>query len=240
MSKPLSYGTLFLIPNTLGSEHLQYVIPEGVREKIASLTCFIAEHEKSARHLFKAAGITTPQSELKIEVIEKHNNHPDVRKQMQSLFLGHDTGLISDAGSPAVADPGAEYVRFAHENSIRVVPLTGPSSLLLALSASGLNGQLFCFHGYLPVGKAEKIAKIKQLEKESKYRKQTQLFIETPYRNNALLADILQTCEDHTLLCVAADITLPGEMIKTMTVAMWKKTKTDLHKRPTVFLLLQT
>lgn len=158
---------------------------------------------------------------------------------MQFLLQGYDTGLISDAGSPAVADPGAMFVRFAHENKIKVIPLTGPSSLLLALAASGLNGQNFCFHGYLPVTKSEKIAKIKQLERESKYKKQTQLFIETPYRNNALLNDLLQTCDMSTLLCVATDITLADESIKTMSIAMWKKIKTDLHKRPTVFLLLQ-
>ena len=158
---------------------------------------------------------------------------------MQFLFEGHDTGLISDAGSPAVADPGAVFVRFAHENRIKVVPLTGPSSILLALSASGLNGQSFCFHGYLPVIKSEKVGKIKAIEKGSKFKKQTQIFIETPYRNNALFSDLLQTCDPNTLLCLATDITLPNEMIKTMSIAMWKKIKIDLHKRPTVFLLLQ-
>lgn len=232
-------GTLYLIPNTLGTESLHDIIPPGVREKISLLKHFIVENEKAARHFLKAAGIKTPQQELVLKVIEKHETNTPVRPLMQPLFEGFDTGLLSDAGSPAVADPGAAFVQFAHENNIRVVPLTGPSSILLALAASGLNGQQFCFHGYLPVTKAEKISRLKQLEKESGIKKQTQIFIETPYRNNAMLADILEACHHETRLCIAVDLTLPGEMIKTMTVAAWKKTKTDLHKRPAVFLILQ-
>lgn len=232
-------GTLFLIPNTLGGDNLNDTIPNGVREKIIRLKYFIAENEKTCRHFLKQAGVLTPQAELNIIALDKHEKNTDSKTVMQFLLQGYDTGLISDAGSPAVADPGAMFVRFAHENKIKVIPLTGPSSLLLALAASGLNGQNFCFHGYLPVTKSEKIAKIKQLERESKYKKQTQLFIETPYRNNALLNDLLQTCDMSTLLCVATDITLADESIKTMSIAMWKKIKTDLHKRPTVFLLLQ-
>lgn len=232
-------GTLFLIPNTLGGDNLNDTIPNGVREKIIHLKYFIAENEKTCRHFLKQAGVLTPQAELNIIALDKHEKNTDSKTVMQFLLQGYDTGLISDAGSPAVADPGAMFVRFAHENKIKVIPLTGPSSLLLALAASGLNGQNFCFHGYLPVTKSEKIAKIKQLERESKYKKQTQLFIETPYRNNALLNDLLQTCDMSTLLCVATDITLADESIKTMSIAMWKKIKTDLHKRPTVFLLLQ-
>ncbi len=147
-------------------------------------------------------------------------------------------GLLSDAGSPAVADPGNIFVRHAHANGIRVVPLTGPSSLLLALAASGLEGQRFCFHGYLAVERQERIAQIRQLEKESAARRQTQLFIETPYRNNALLSDLLSTCRNSTLLCIACDLTLGTEMVQTMSITLWKKSVPDLHKRPAVFLLL--
>jgi 16S rRNA (cytidine1402-2'-O)-methyltransferase len=238
LNNSIKYGKLFLLPNTLGSDALHDVIPPGVHEKIILLKHFIVENEKSARHFLKAAGIITPQSELQIVTIDKHEKITDMRVAMNFLFDGNDTGLLSEAGSPAVADPGSAYVKFAHENKIKVVPLTGPSSIILALAASGLNGQQFCFHGYLPVLKNEKVAKIKQLEKESKQKNQTQIFIETPYRNNALLSDLLQNCNDYTLLCVATDITLPSEEIRTMSISMWKKIKTDLHKRPTVYLLL--
>lgn len=234
-----SYGTLYLIPNTLGGEDFNLVIPPAVREIVIHLRHFIVENEKEARRFLKMAGILTPQAELKIIEIEKHNPNESQKKLASFLFDGNHTGLLSDAGSPAIADPGAEIIRYAHQNNIKVVPLTGPSSLLLALAGSGLNGQHFCFHGYLPVNKAEKIAKIRQLEKDSKQKKQTQLFIETPYRNNALLTDILQSCASHTLLCVACDLTMPSETIRTMPVSLWKKTSIDLHKRPTVFLLLQ-
>lgn len=239
LQNPGQLGTLYLIPNTLGSDQLNDTIPPGVREKIISLKHFIAENEKSCRHFLKLAGVLTPQAELNIIALDKHEKNTEHKTVMQFLLQGYDTGLISDAGSPAVADPGATFVRFAHENKIKVVPLTGPSSILLALAASGLNGQSFCFHGYLPVTKSEKVAKIRQIEKESKFKKQTQLFIETPYRNNALLNDILHTCDGNTLLCIATDITLPGEMIITRSIANWKKITIDLHKRPTVFLLLQ-
>jgi 16S rRNA (cytidine1402-2'-O)-methyltransferase len=231
-------GTLYLIPNTLGGDNIADVIPEGVRSKINSLKYFIVENEKSARAFLKSSGITTPQQEITIHVIEKHDKNAAVKPLMASLFNGHDTGLISDAGSPAVADPGSAFVRFAHDHQVKVVPLAGPSSLLLALAASGLNGQSFCFHGYLPVVKSDKIAKIKLLERESKSKQQTQIFIETPYRNNAMLADLLASCNGTTQLCIAADITLSTEMIRTMSIAMWKKINIDLHKRPAVFLLL--
>ena len=239
MPEPVTFGTLYLVPNTLGGDFPDYVIPHGVLDRIRMLDHFIVENEKAARAFLKKAGITILQDQLKLSVIDKFDDMSQAKPFMQPLLNGHDMGLLSDAGSPAVADPGSDFVKFAHESGIKVVPLPGPSSLLLALSASGLNGQSFCFHGYLPVTKTEKIARIRWMEKESRQKKQTQIFIETPYRNNAMLADLLQTCDSKTQLCIATDITLPTEKISTMSILMWKKIKTDLHKRPTVFLLLQ-
>ena len=239
MSNNPPYGTLYLIPNTLGGDDAGLVIPPAVREKIIHLSHFVVENEKAARRFLKTAGILIPQSDIQFIELEKHEALPSVKTTARFLLEGHDTGLISDAGSPAVADPGAGLVRFAHEHQIRVAPLTGPSSLLMALAGSGLNGQRFCFHGYLPVTKSEKISRLKELERESRLKKQTQLFIETPYRNNALFQDILQACQGNTLVCIACDLTLPTEFIKTKPVSLWKKIPVDLHKRPTVFLLLQ-
>lgn len=231
-------GTLYLIPVTLGESAIDFVIPPEVKKIIHSLDEFIVENEKSARQFLKACSTPVPQSQFLFHVIEKHNPVQENKLFFQSLLQGKNIGLMSEAGVPAVADPGAAIVKMAHEQKIKVVPLTGPSSILLALMASGLNGQQFCFHGYLPIEKQERMATIKKIEKESAQKNQTQLFIETPYRNNQLLADLVNSCAGSTLLCVATDISLITEKITTQRISDWKKSSVDLHKKPTVFLLL--
>lgn len=231
-------GTLYIIPVLLGSDDVHALLPHGTLQQIKPLKYFIVENSKSARQFLKLVEIETPQQELVINEIDKHSNSLPYSQFIQPALDGNDIGLLSEAGAPCVADPGSGFIMAAHKAGIRVVPLTGPSSLLLALMASGLNGQSFCFHGYLPVNKDERIFKLKQLEKDAQSRKQTQLFIETPYRNNQLLKDIIETLNGGTNLCIAADITLESEYIKTCTIADWKREIPDLHKRPAVFLIL--
>jgi 16S rRNA (cytidine1402-2'-O)-methyltransferase len=231
-------GTLYIIPVLLGGEDVSALIPEGTLKCIRPLIHFIVEDSKSARRFLKLAAITAPQSELQIQEIDKHDENIAYENYIKPALEGNDIGLLSEAGVPAVADPGSGFIMAAHRAGIRVVPLTGPSSLLLALMASGLNGQSFSFHGYLPVQGESRIQKIKQLEKDAQQKKQTQLFIETPYRNNQLLKDLVETLQPSAKLCIACDITLEAEYIKTQTVAQWKKQLPDLHKKPCVFLFL--
>ncbi|MEO5569527.1 MAG: SAM-dependent methyltransferase [Bacteroidia bacterium] len=232
-------GVLYLIPCTLGSTETNHVIPEEVKKIIASLEYFISENEKSARHFLKSldAGIIQPQ--LKINVLDKHDEKKNLNDLLNPAREGYNMGLLSEAGCPAVADPGALVVELAHKNTIRVIPLTGPSSILLALMASGFSGQSFCFHGYLPVEKEQRKSMLKKLELESYKKKQTQIFIETPYRNMPMLHDISDVCEPETLLCVATDITLETEMIETRSIKEWKKNIPEINKRPSVFLLMK-
>jgi 16S rRNA (cytidine1402-2'-O)-methyltransferase len=232
-------GTLYLIPSSLGNDDPQIFIPNSVLEIIKSLDEFIVENEKTARQFLKSCSITIPQSQLIIHELDKHDAKFSQHHFLNSLLAGKNMGLMSEAGCPGVADPGAEVVNEVHKKNIRVVPLVGASSILLALMASGLNGQQFCFHGYLPKEKNERTASLKKLEKESQQKNQTQIFIETPYRNNQMFDDILSSCEGKTLLCVAADLTLQTEFVKTKTISEWKKNKIDLNKKPTVFLILK-
>jgi len=228
---------LYLIPSGLGGTDMTSILPEETLNVIRSLTCFIVEDEKSARAFLKGCRITIPQADLRISVLDKHDDQQDILPFLNPLKDGHSIGLLSEAGCPAVADPGARVVSSAHRSGIRVVPLIGPSSLLLALMASGLEGQRFCFHGYLPIDKSERSKKIVRLEESAIARKETQLFIEAPYRNNALLADLLQHLHGETRLCIAADLTMPAQLIRTLKVKEWKKQVPDLHKRPAVFLI---
>ncbi|MEP7265542.1 MAG: SAM-dependent methyltransferase, partial [Bacteroidota bacterium] len=202
-------GSLYIIPVLLGGDNVADLIPQGTLNTIRPLKHFIVENSKSARQFLKLAEITTPQQDLIIQEIDKHSDSIPYEKYIKPALEGNDIGLLSEAGVPAVADPGAGFVLAAHRAGIKVVPLTGPSSLLLALMSSGLNGQSFCFHGYLPVQRDERILKLRQLEKEAQYKKQTQLFIETPYRNNQLVKDIIETLSDTTKLCIACNISLP-------------------------------
>lgn len=230
-------GNLYLIPSTLGAEDVSGFLPEGTLTIIRSLKYFIVEDAKTARAFLKSCNIPTPQAELDIRVLDKHDPDQDLNELLQALHEGNDTGVLSEAGCPGVADPGARIVAEAHRRGYTVKPLTGPSSLLLALMASGLEGQRFCFHGYLPIDKGERMKKIQRLEETARIRQETQIFIEAPYRNNQLLADLLQHLSGDTRLCLAADITTPTEMIRTLRVREWKKQKPELHKRPVVFLI---
>lgn len=230
-------GNLYLIPSTLGAEDVSGFLPEGTLTVIRSLRYFIVEDAKTARAFLKTCNIPTPQAELDIRVFDKHEPHQDLNDLLSGLLNGNDVGVLSEAGCPGVADPGAKIVAEAHRRGYTVKPLTGPSSLLLAIMASGLEGQRFCFHGYLPIDKGERMKKIQRLEEYARGRKETQLFIEAPYRNNQLMADLLQYLSGETRLCIAADITTAEESIRTLKVKDWKKQKPELHKRPVVFLI---
>lgn len=229
-------GKLYLIPNTLGATSPEMVVAPLVIKVIESLNHFVVENEKQARKYIKAVCPSKNQSQLQIETINKYTETSAIPNYLMPCFNGYSIGVISDAGCPGVADPGAQIVAEAHLQGITVIPLVGPSSLLLGLMGSGLNGQNFAFHGYLPIDKNERKLVIKKLEKQSIENNQTQLFIETPYRNNALLSQLLEVLNPQTFVCIACDLTLTSEYILTKTVAQWKKIKVDLHKRPTLFI----
>ena len=232
-------GTLYLIPVPLGPTAPQESLPENVLTTIRPLTHFVVEQSKTARAFLKAAGTEKPLQELLLEELNEHTRSEELDRLLAPLRTGHDVGLLSEAGCPAVADPGANLVALAQKENIRVVPLIGPSSLLLALMASGLNGQRFAFQGYLPAKEAERSKALRELESESRKRQQTQLFIETPYRNRTMFDAILQACQPATRLTVATDLTLQGESVLTRTIQQWKKeTPPEIERRPTVFLLL--
>lgn len=246
-------GTLYLIPNTLGqteaeqSNPLASIIPVEVQVTTAKLGYFIAENAKTTRAFLKLINASHPLAQplQTINIAELNVNTPATALPalLAPLLAGQDAGLVSEAGVPAVADPGANLVRLAHEHGIQVRPLVGPSSLLLAVMSSGLNGQSFAFNGYLPTDVEQRTKRIKALELRSRQEKQTQFFIETPYRNNALLEALSSNCQPNTLICVATDLTLSSETIKTQTAAHWKAALSankgpDFHKKPTVFLML--
>ncbi|WP_306603411.1 SAM-dependent methyltransferase [Azonexus sp.] len=232
-------GTLYLIPVPLGPVSPQDNLHPNILATIRPLTHFVVEQAKSARAFLKAAGTDLPLQELQLDELNEHTKTDALDRLLAPLRAGHNVGLLSEAGCPAVADPGANLVALAQQENIRVVPLVGPSSPLLALMASGLNGQRFAFLGYLPAKEVDRNKALRELETDSRKHKQTQLFIETPYRNRAMFDAILQTCQPASRLCVATDLTLPGESIQTRTIAQWKKqTPPEIERRPTVFLLL--
>jgi 16S rRNA (cytidine1402-2'-O)-methyltransferase len=234
-----SYGTLYLIPVTLGDDNINQVLPPEVVKTAQNIEHFVVESEKSARHFLSTIKTAKPVRELMLNLLNEHTLDKDVSALLAPLLAGKDVGLMSDAGCPGIADPGAKLVELAHLKGIRVVPFVGPSSILLSLMASGFNGQQFAFLGYLPVDKAARNLKLKEIEKRSQTHKETQVFIETPYRNQHMLEALLGVCQPNTRLCVACDISLITEMITTKTIAAWKKSPLpDLHKRPTIFLLL--
>jgi 16S rRNA (cytidine1402-2'-O)-methyltransferase len=234
-------GTLFLIPCTLGDTPAEKVLPQHVINVARKLSHFVVEQPKSARQFLSALKPELPIQSLHFATLNEHTAAKDVAELLMPLLSGHDVGIISEAGCPGIADPGAVLVNLAHRKGIRVVPLVGPSSILLALMASGLNGQRFAFHGYLPIAEEERNRMISKLEAESARLKQTQLFIETPYRNEKMYAALLACCHPQTLLCIAIDITLPNEQIQTHTIKHWKsQPMPQLNKRPSIFLLLGT
>jgi 16S rRNA (cytidine1402-2'-O)-methyltransferase len=234
----LAPGTLYLIPTTLGGDNADAVLPEAVKARIRMLDYFIAENPKTARAFFK---LLEPERALRSVAIERldHNTPPAmIDSLLAPVLAGTDAGLIAEAGCPAIADPGSLLVRRAHERRVPVVPLVGPSSILLALIASGLESQRFAFHGYLPVKGPARDKAIRDIESRSRRNRETQLFIETPYRNRQLLDALLAVCRPDTLLCIATELTLPGESVRTSRVAEWVARRPDLKDRPSVFLIL--
>jgi 16S rRNA (cytidine1402-2'-O)-methyltransferase len=240
-------GTLYLIPNSLGPGALDEVLPASVRETTAQLDYFIAENAKTARAFLKLVSTThplgKPLQEIEIRELNINTAASELPSLLAPLLAGRNAGLVSEAGVPAVADPGADLVRLAHQKNIPVKPLVGPSSILLALMASGLNGQSFAFQGYLPTDSGQRANRLRQLEQRSRQEKQTQIFIETPYRNEAMLEAIANHCTSSTLLSVATDLTLETETVRTQSIQVWKNEITagrfpDFKKKPTVFLLL--
>ena len=230
-------GTLYLIPSPLGENDLAEVLPDAVLERARSISTFVVEEVRTARRYLSKAGLRGHIDELRFFTLNEHTAPGEV-EELLGLFDEGDVGLISEAGLPAVADPGAQLVALCHSRGIRVVPLVGPSSLMLALMASGLNGQSFAFCGYLPAKPEERRKAIRAAEKRSAELSQTQIFIETPYRNDAFLKDLAEVCHPSTKITMAADITLPSETIATKTAAQWRKALPSIGKRPCVFLIL--
>ena len=237
MKSPQILGKIYLIPTTLGDCDPLDVLPQTVKRAVELIDDYIVENEKTARKFIKSIAPEKVQSSLRLSALNKHTEVAEHLQMIQPCLNGINVGIMSEAGCPGVADPGAAIVKIAHEKGIQVVPLVGPSSILLAIMSSGMNGQSFTFNGYLPIESAEKKSTLKNLEKLSFDKNQSQIFIETPYRNNKLLEDILQTLQPSTHLCIATDITLPTEFIKTARVQDWKKITVDLHKRPTIFII---
>lgn len=233
-------GRLFLIPTTLGDIEPLEVLPLSIKRTVEDLTHFIVENEKTARRFIKRLTPKKPQPSLQLYPLNKYTEAEEFTSYLNPCHQGEDVGILSEAGCPGIADPGADIVALAHEQGIRVVPLVGPSSILLAMMASGMNGQSFAFNGYLPIDKTERRKEIKKLEKRSKELGQSQAFIETPYRNDKLLADLLQNLKPDTRLSIAADVTLNTEYIATKPAGDWKKALPDLHKRPAIFIIHTT
>ncbi len=235
---PFKYsGKLFLIPTTLGESNPIEVLPYSIKKIIEQVDHYIVENEKTARRSIKQVVPGKKQSLLKLTTLNKFTDPVTLPSFLDPCKEGVNVGLLSEAGCPGVADPGAEIVKIAHSEGIQIIPLVGPSSILLALMGSGMNGQSFTFHGYLPIEKKERKQELKSLERTSAEKNQAQIFIETPYRNNQLLEIINQTLHPSTRLCVACDLTLSTEYILTQTTSEWGKTKVDLHKRPTIFII---
>ena len=230
-------GKIYLIPCTLGTTNPIEVLPLVVKKTIENIDIFIVENEKNARRFIKNICPKKSQPLLTFKIINKYTLDSEIPEMLNPCMAGQHIGVISDAGCPGIADPGASVVEQAHLKGIKVIPLVGPSSILLAMMASGLNGQNFSFNGYLPIDRKERKTEIKRLEKLSSDFQQSQLFIETPYRNNQMLESLIKNLQSQTMLCVATDITLPTQYIKTFTVDQWKREKIDLHKRPTLFIL---
>ncbi|WP_010179528.1 SAM-dependent methyltransferase [Aquimarina agarilytica] len=232
-------GKLFLIPARLGDDIKLEVLPISIKKVIENTDHYIVENEKTARRFIKKVSPTKAQASLVMNTLNKFTDDMELPSFLTPCFDGHNVGILSEAGCPGIADPGADIVQIAHQKNITVVPLVGPSSILLAMMSSGMNGQGFSFNGYLPIDKQERKQKIKHLERISFEQNQSQLFIETPYRNDKLVEDLIHTLHPNTRLCIAVDITLTTEYIKTLRVTEWKNIKNslDLHKRPCIFII---
>lgn len=230
-------GSLYLIPTRLGDNPPLEVLPISIKKVIEQLDDYIVENEKTARRFIKRITPSKSQSALRLKTLNKYTQENELNSFLEPCHNGLSMGLLSEAGCPAIADPGSDIVSIAHENDIKVVPIVGPSSIILALMSSGMNGQSFTFNGYLPIDKHERKSSIKALEKRSYELNQSQLFIETPYRNNQMLKDLVTSLHKNTRLCVACDLTLPTEYIKTKTALEWKSNTEDFHKRPSIFII---
>ncbi|MFD1162484.1 SAM-dependent methyltransferase [Hwangdonia seohaensis] len=230
-------GHLYLIPTTLGDTAPLEVLPISVKKVIEDVNTYIVENEKTARRFIKKISSGKSQSALHMFHLNKFTDALELPEFLEPCLKGTNVGLLSEAGCPGVADPGADVVKLAHQKNIKVIPLVGPSSILMAMMSSGMNGQSFAFNGYLPIDKAERKKEIKRLERLSFEQNQSQIFIETPYRNNKMIEDLSQILDNNTDICVACDITLPTEFIKTQHANAWKKNMVDFHKRPTIFII---
>ncbi len=230
-------ASLYLIPTTLGESETAHVIPSDVSAVVKKISYFIVENIRTARRYLRKMDSQLNIDELHFFELNQHTDSSIIEQYLNPILEGYDVGIISEAGCPGIADPGAEVVKYAHLKQIRVIPLVGPSSILLSLMASGMNGQNFAFIGYIPVKSPERIKAIKEIERRSSHEKQTQIFIEAPYRNTQLINDLINTLNDQTRLCIACDLTLDTEYIKTQTVSQWKKGVPDLNKRPAIFLV---
>ena len=237
MVRKSDLGRLFLIPTTLGENEPLEVLPISIKRAIEEINHYIVENEKSARRFIKKISPRKSQPDLQLNSLNKFTEPEIIPTFLDPCLAGYDVGVLSEAGCPAIADPGSEVVLLAHEKNIEVIPLVGPSSIFMALMASGLNGQSFAFNGYLPIDNRSRKAAIKRFEKLSESNNQSQIFIETPYRNDNLFDDFIKTLKDETLLCVGTDITLATESIQTKSVKVWRKQQLDLHKRPTIFII---
>lgn len=235
--KNLQMAKLYLIPTTLGDTSIERVLPPDLTPLISSLQVFIVENIRTARRFLKKVNPAIVIDDLTFFELNQHTDKKDISRFLEPIQKGQDIGIISEAGCPAVADPGADVVRIAHTQNIQVVPLVGPSSILMALMASGMSGQNFAFNGYLPIKNPEKAQQIKMLEKRMQTEGQTQIFIEAPYRNAQLLDDLLKNCDPQTMLCIAVDITLDSEFIRSKTVSYWKTHLPDIQKRPAIFMI---
>ena len=231
-------GKLYLIPSLLGDSDIHFSLPNSVQKQIQEINIFIVENIRSARRFIRKVDKEKNIDNCTFYAFGKHNKLNLEENFLSHILNGENVGIISEAGLPCVADPGAKIVAYAHDFQIDVIPLVGPSSIFLALMASGLNGQNFVFHGYLPIDKKERERKIKQMENNSRKENQSQVFMETPYRNHQLLEAIIKNCSKKAWLCIATNISLSSENIKTKTIDEWKRTKLDIHKKPTIFLLL--
>jgi 16S rRNA (cytidine1402-2'-O)-methyltransferase len=230
-------GKLYLIPTTLGDSPPLEVLPISIKRAIESIDHYVVENEKTARHFIKKMSPRKSQPSLHLFVLNKFTEATEIPSFLEPCLAGYDMGILSEAGCPGIADPGAAVVQLAHQKYIQVVPLVGPSSIVLALMASGLNGQNFAFNGYLPIDSAVRRKEIKRLEKKSREEQQSQIFIETPYRNNKLLEELHKSLAGDTSVCVACDLTLSTEFISTRKASAWKNEKVDLHKRPAIFII---
>lgn len=230
-------GKLYLIPTRLGDNPPLEVLPIAIKKVIENLDHYIVENEKTARRFIKRISPGKSQAKLNLKPLNKFTDPSELTGYLDVCKEGISIGLLSEAGCPAIADPGSDIVMLAHQNNIPVIPLVGPSSIVLAMMSSGMNGQGFCFNGYLPIDNHERKSKIKELEKRSAQFNQSQIFIETPYRNNKMLEELSRHLHAKTRICVACDLTLPTEYIRTMPAEDWKKIKVDLHKRPTIFII---